>query len=246
MAEKILIGIPTYAKGQYCLRYLLDAIEDLIKGFDVKLLFVDTSDFNGYDKVLEKAAKDKNIPVDVVRDPANKKKMYDIITSARNKVKNYLLKHNFDYLLFFDHDVIAPPHTLKTLLEDNKDVVSGMYLLGTEREGKKEVRPDIFVHHEGEFVRMLSVREVLGDALIPIAASGLGCALIKRKVLENITFRTEKGSSEDVIFFTDAAEQGFKFYADTTVECTHMKFPAGDRNNLLYSFDYHKKKYGFQ
>jgi len=71
---------------------------------------------------------------------------------------------------------------------------------------------------------LLKFEEIPENELIEVITSGLGCVLIKRKVLENVEFRYEKNKEpwDDVWFCEDARQKGFKVYVDTSVRCKHF------------------------
>ena len=68
-----------------------------------------------------------------------------------------------------------------------------------------------------------------------IVACGAGCMLVKRKVLAEISFAmSEDGkTSEDYWFCYLAERQGFKIYADTSVQCKHSIISNGGKNITL-------------
>lgn len=50
-----------------------------------------------------------------------------MITHSRNSLVMSMLKHNPDYLMWFDSDMVCPPDTLMRLLAHNKDIVGACY-----------------------------------------------------------------------------------------------------------------------
>jgi hypothetical protein len=68
------------------------------------------------------------------------------------------------------------------------------------------------------------LRKAIQKGTIPCSGAGLGCVLIKRKVLEVIQFRMEwpeQGGHCDSYFSRDVLRAGFTQKADMSVICGH-------------------------
>ena len=50
-----------------------------------------------------------------------------LIYDSRNRLAKQALKMSADYTMWFDSDMIFEPDTMRKLLADDKDIVSGMY-----------------------------------------------------------------------------------------------------------------------
>ena len=103
---------------------------------------------------------------------------YSLVYIAReNIVKRALENPITDYILFIDSDIVVEKDMLELLIQDDKDIVTGIYpykqpgnlIVGRDLEDK-----DITL----EFFKDKQVKEIL--------KCGLGCCLIKRKVFEDI------------------------------------------------------------
>ena len=105
-------------------------------------------------------------------------------------------------------------------MKHGKDICSGLYF----KEKDNELIPIMYVPYKNEFAKLLKFEEIPENELIEVITSGLGCVLIKRKVLENVEFRYEKNKEpwDDVWFCEDARQKGFKVYVDTSVRCKHF------------------------
>ena len=128
------------------------------------------------------------------------KERMDQILTGRKLLRQYFLDNEYDYLFFADTDVIIPPNTLSKLLKHNKDLVTGIYVSNmvikrSEEEIKRDVPATTIVPcvfgkaGSEEEVRLVGFHQVKDDKLIKIYAAGLGCCLIKRKIVEKINFR---------------------------------------------------------
>ena len=153
-------------------------------------------------------------------------------------------------MFFLDSDIIAPPHTLSTLLQLNKACANGIYLLASYANNQKIYKPDIWLWHEPEKVKpgelhltALVDQMTKADVLLPrkrkIAIAGLGCCLIKRSLLEKISFTQyseDDSGGEDFAFFLDLKKLGEDAWVDTSIKCFHQCFPMNDDRNLPYHF----------
>ena len=170
------------------------------------------------------------------------------ILSSRRILQQKVLKDGYDYLFFLDTDLMIPSKTLKKLVEADKDIIVGVYLATMKVGGKAGVFPVLYDFADKGKARLMLHQEVIDDKVIEINASGLGCCLISKKVLEKINFRyfKESKSGEDVAFFVDAREKfGFKAFANTSVKCLHMVYPPGDIRNNKFKFKKVAVSYSF-
>lgn len=232
---KVMVGIATYSGEEYCLEEFINSLK-LLTYDNIEIVFVDNSEDDFY------ADKIRGHDFKVVRDPPGNKNRIERIISARNKIKDIFLDSNNDYLLFLDSDVIAPNDIIQRLLDHDKDICAGIYLGGTTIQGKVRIMPVVFLFHDKEknLVRIPSRNEVAGNDFVEAAAAGLGCTLISRGVLENITFRNIGRSTtggEDAAFYKDARENSHDCFVDYGVKCFHMTYPQGDPRNNLYRFE---------
>ena len=53
--------------------------------------------------------------------------MKERIVSSRNKLKEYFLKNDYDYLLSLEQDVVSPKDVIERLMKHDKDICSGLY-----------------------------------------------------------------------------------------------------------------------
>lgn len=232
---KVLVGCPTYDGYAYCIDEYLKRVRELkFKNFD--LLLVDNSETDAY------AEKLRMLGINVLKVDRQK----DVrlrIAESRNMLREYVLKNDYDYLFSLEQDVIPPKDVLSRLLRHQKKIVSGIYFKIYSltypvhkkdeiivRE-KKALTPLIFkFSDEPDKMRVCGYKDIECDKFFKIRACGLGCVIIHRDVLEKVKFRKEEGSEsyDDFIFCTDAYENGFDIYADTSVKCKHLILKKGD------------------
>ena len=54
---------------------------------------------------------------------------YPIVSDARQKCLNKALTLEYDYIMWIDSDIIFEPNDFKQLLSQDKDIVSGLYMI---------------------------------------------------------------------------------------------------------------------
>lgn len=147
------------------------------------------------------------------------------VDQVRNLIAHYTISNKYDYLFCVDYDMEFDKNTLENLLEDNVDIVTGLYI---QRKPGEHIL-EIYRKNDRGYDYNIPIQD-LGLELEAITGCGLGCALIKTEVLETIGYpqftyhhaiRIEDTISEDVDFCNKALENGYNIYADTRVKCKH-------------------------
>jgi hypothetical protein len=171
---------------------------------------------------------------------------------ARNAIIELALKvPGLTHLFFMDSDQRFHPNTLARLMAHDLPIVSGTYFMRTDtpwphvyRYAKSGPAEDL----DGEEVDWyqplgLELSQWMGrhpewrerpnawcydgnDGLVECDATGGGCLLIKREVLEAIgkpwcLSNPTSGGGEDFDLCRRAREAGYKVYADFAVQCDH-------------------------
>jgi glycosyltransferase involved in cell wall biosynthesis len=231
---KVLIGIVTYGKQRYCLdEFLLSLGRQTVKA---DVLFVVNNGESAYTTLI------KSRGFNAVEDPKPAKTRIEKIVNGRNYIRDYALKNDYDFLLFLDSDVLIHPRALEALLATKYDVVAGIYLNVFQLDGKPVVAPVLFKDLGNGQCQLYTYEGAAKQQVLEIGAAGLGCALISKKVLKEIPFRTFNNSStggEDMAFFVDARAKGFKTVANTFVKCLHRPYPADDPRAKLFEWKKH-------
>lgn len=224
---KILVGCPTHKVKEYCLKDYSDIIRNLTyPNYDV--LLVDNTNGNSYFKKIKK----QNLPV--IKGPYFESAM-DRIVSSRNILREKALE-GYDYFLSLEQDVIPPKNIIESLLKHNKKVISAAYfnfqIANNERKPMpmlwfkpKNETKDIMYYLPEEFI-------FKKPGLYKVFASGLGCLLIHRSVLEKIKFRHDGKGFDDVWFCKDCRDNNFDVFADTSLRCQHVTVKGGKWSNI--------------
>lgn len=135
----------------------------------------------------------------------------------------------YDYMLWVDSDIVFTTKDFQTLVDDDKDIVAGLYKKNIKYYTSAEKTDEDF-----NFVAMtdddLKGREEPFEAV----CFGFGFVLIKYGVFEKIPrpwFLTstydykghQKVVGEDVYFCLKAQDAGFKTWCDPRVKLVHVK-----------------------
>lgn len=151
----------------------------------------------------------------------------DQIDDVRNDIAQYVIDHDYDYLFSVDSDIVVPPNTLSRFLEQDRDMITGVYI---QRIPNTHV-VEVYGATPGGGRQQIPWDLLKGRGTVEVAGCGFGCVLIKRSVLEGVESpRFEYHSaldhrntvSEDVIFCVKATNAGFTIWADTRVLCDHL------------------------
>lgn len=179
--------------------------------------------------------KNNSIHIVFTKDFPTSKDKLDVL-HAYQQTRKLFLSNDYDYLYIVESDQIPPVDALEKLLKsmDTYDIVIGLYMFrrtsrasinATRLIEKQSLQPDTsWTEYPEDFKKLFG-------KVIPVTGSGIGCCLIKRKVIEQIEWRgTEITPHCDWQFLTDSLAAGYKWGCDTSVLCGHKK-PDG---TILY------------
>lgn len=168
------------------------------------------------------------------------------VDKARNMIAMDALRGGFDYLLFVDDDNPIPPNTLELMLGDDRDIVSAPILTRSQPHVlcsfySKEVDTSV-----GAVRLYYPITKFVDDGpMHKVDATGTGCVLIKRRVLEvlfdkyhdnifefgDIRFDKQiidgkeydrRTMSEDCEFSERAVDAGFEIWVDDRIRPLHL------------------------
>jgi len=156
-----------------------------------------------------------------------------LVYVARQMLTEIFLKDKrFDYLFFWDSDIVLPPQTIQRLREHDKDIVSICYY-----SKDPPYQPIFFKESDGNKYKWIKDTEYLTlrneNNEIPLQEAvmvGLGGCLIKRSVLEYLVkdvpdmyFPLDK-KGEDATFCKHLIEAGFKLWVDPNIVVGHVGY----------------------
>ncbi len=155
----------------------------------------------------------------------------------RNMLVEMALKtDDCTHILFLDSDVVMPPYGLmrlvrRTMADKDIKIISGIYTMKAPPYVPLAImRPRHHKTGEKKFNYYFEITEELLNKVVPCDATGAGCLLIDREVLETMgppwfqVTPQEHGLSaigEDLFFFDKAIEHDYQPYLDLSVQCGH-------------------------
>jgi hypothetical protein len=152
---------------------------------------------------------------------------YENIAHQYNKARAMVLDGKYDALLTIESDMIVPPDTLQRLVACDIGVAYGLY---------------VFRHTKHTWSAYTSIAERSGRSLsedadtarelfgrvVDVEGVGLGCTLIRREVLERVSFRlfdeTPYKTACDWVFAYDCKQAGITQRCDLGVVCGHQTY----------------------
>lgn len=157
---------------------------------------------------------------------------YDV-ASARNNIAMQAKAEAADYVLMIDNDMKIPSDALRNLLEQPVDVCLGFY---AHRWGNVfNGRTNVCRLGEWNYTDMYNIEEIRslrenGVKRELVHGGGLGCALIKTSVFDQITFpyfqwtHYQDGNvlGEDLNFCERCKEANIPIFMDPRVGCGHL------------------------
>lgn len=143
------------------------------------------------------------------------------ITHARETLRRYAEKNDYDYILFLDTDTIPIQlNAIEMLISTGKTAVSGVYFY------KKSTVP-VMVSCESKTNFTLKELEDAANnhRLLPTEIFGLGCALIYKSVFKKIPFSYSvfgKEIGDDYGYCFAMSEEGINRYTEPKLLCKHL------------------------
>ena len=146
-------------------------------------------------------------------------------------------KHNYDYILWLDSDIIFTVEDFDKLLATKKQIVSGLYYLHDERRlnfAAIKNWDEKYYQENGTF-EWLSAKEISGKKdVFTVDHIGMGFMLMKAGVLENLDYPwfrpmiadfldIKEICTEDVSFCHHIKEKKFNIWVHPEVIVRHEK-----------------------
>lgn len=162
-----------------------------------------------------------------------------LIYDSRNRLTEYAIAIEADYILWLDSDMVFAPDTLERMMKvldehDDIDIVSGLYC-----RRATPFTPVVFdkleLDENGNVV-FEDMKEI-PDGITEIAGCGFGGVLMKTDCIFNMAnehkgawFTPMNNAGEDCAFCIRAREYGFKIALDPSIEFGHMGYAAVTRS----------------
>ncbi len=236
---KVLVAAPTWEGHKYILpKYLLRVKNLSYPNYSV--LLVNTGKFKSFTRWLVRKG------IKVIKIPY-KENIFERITDGRNAIIHYVLQHpDIEYVLSLDTDVIPPRDIIKKLLKHKKKLVGGLVHAGFEKKLPCILKDGYLMKHGRKGLSFYSWDEIKKmkkkKNLHHVYATSVACLLIHRKVFESgVRFRYTPyfNVGEDIWFFNECNEKGFKFYVDVSKRIKHLN---KSKRRLMLSLRKSKKR----
>ena len=151
-----------------------------------------------------------------------------LVYDSRNKLAMQAIQGEYDYIMWFDSDMIFKPDTMVRLLADIEekgcDIVSGVYFRRSMPYtpvvfSKIDISEGICKHedYKGKL-----------DGLVEVEGVGFGCVLMKTEIIFQVfakytdCFSPIGRVGEDLSFCWRARQLGYKIHTDFDVKCGHV------------------------
>lgn len=145
------------------------------------------------------------------------------LCAKHNEARQMVLDSNYDALFLVENDMVIPPDALIRLYELDADVAYGLYC---NRHGLHNWLAFMAIDglQGGAFSATKEIRQAVWGKPVETAGVGLGCTVIRRKVLEVIEFRThpEHKVADDWMFAEDCRAEDFRQCHHFGVHCGHI------------------------
>lgn len=149
------------------------------------------------------------------------KKGIDDLVDKHNRVRDLVLRNDFDALFLVEADIILPFDALSRLALIDTDVAYGLYC--SRHGGHQWLAYSDLNERTGKSVdrnRRWCVAN--WGQVIETKGVGMGCTLIHRNALEAIEFRVNGSMADDWYFSLDCQAVGLKQKHDLGVVCGHI------------------------
>lgn len=157
-----------------------------------------------------------------------------LIHDARNKCVDAAIAAGATHLMFIDSDMKFPPEAIQKLINQDKDIIGGLYY--------RKQPPHFPLIHEKDGNRIVIPRSFNKKEPFKVFGTGTGFMLIKTKVFKKLEppwfyFGNFKGKAigEDIYFCKKAQEKGFEVWCDPTLGLQHMGiYPFDEKDYEAY------------
>ncbi len=218
---KVLVFTPIYEKKDYALERFLKHSK-AINYPNFRHIFIDNS------LTLDYYNKLKEMGLDVYHvERGNNSR--EALARAQNFARQIALDEDYPYIMSLESDVMVPPQIIQLLLQSGKDVISGLYLIGSNKLKYKV--PCITIPEWDKTIgawgtRLLKPHELkdyLHKGLKRVQAAGMGCCLIYKNAFKDVSFTYDPRFTghSDVYFFNTMFEKKIPVWVNTDILCDH-------------------------
>ena len=226
---RILLVSPISEYKDYVLHTWIPYIKSLQKSYNsgivsLDIMLCDNSQNAAYHKQLARKFK-----VPIMHVNPNFKNSRQFICESRNRLRDYFLRGEWNYMLDLECDIFAHPNFLTELIGHKKKIVSFPYMIGAASQTTPMLNMVDTSHDSPCDSRNVSMEEMflMAGKVVPVFNPGLGCTLIHRSIIENFQFRWDEEIMfhDDSFFAEDIYKAGIDWYCDFTHFLRHLNEP---------------------
>jgi hypothetical protein len=238
---KILISCPTSDVKDYCVDDFITQIKTLTYPKYDMFILDNSKDAKHVEKFRSRGIKCTH---EQFKGDFKKASGREELARHQNIIREYFLRSDCDYLLMIESDVFTGECIIETLLSHAEVYQSGIVTATYEIRKEEEdvlcltstvdslgVRSEKLLTREHGYSVMgqgtIPLRQLLVDPDARITATGIGCTLFAREVMNNIPFRVNtdvsKTAYSDTYIFTDALKMGYEVLIASDIICEHRK-----------------------
>ena len=220
----ILVAAPTSDKKDYCISLYARQVQSFT--------------YHNYDNYLIDTSEDKQHVQRLWKLGLNAERLEpygnptEYITRSQNLIREKVLMDGYEWLFLLETDVFVPLNILEYLMSFENPVHAFSYFI-TDDKAKGLCLQGLT---ESDDKRGMRLNPTTGDSLFngeikensgvgyDVYATGMGCVLIHRDVLEEIDFRIDPkhpNTFSDSYFFEDVKSLGIRAVLDTTIVPAH-------------------------
>lgn len=147
---------------------------------------------------------------------------FDVVTAKYVHGRNLALAGSYQAMLCVEDDMIVPPDALMKLWEADADIAYGLYCWRNQSFHKWSAYTELSDDHGVSLSDDPAEARRLWGQVVEVQGIGMGCTLIRRRVLEALPFRRHGVACCDWGLALDARAAGFRQVCDLSVVCGHM------------------------
>lgn len=213
-----MIAAPIYEHKYYCINDYIRNLKELSYP-NKDILLVDNSKNPGAHKLVKEF--NDGVTVEYIG-------FYETTRASQceayNRIRDVFLAGDYEYLVTIESDLFPPEDIIEQLIANDKDICGCPYQIfgqNAKNAGILCVTTGKITYKDGVFQESFMCFEELDGELKQVQGGiGLGCVVIKRKVLEEIKFRWNDCHA-DTYFHRDAHRRGFETWLDTRFIIPH-------------------------
>ncbi len=219
---KVLVFTTIYSGKDYILDTFIEHC-DKLNYPNYKQIYIDNSKGTSYLRKL----REKGLTAFHTERGGNSR---EALARSQNFARNYAIKHDYDYILSLESDILVQKDTIQRLLSHGYDVVSGLYHIGDREKGQRVpciALPEFDKELHAWGSRLLQRdewAEYENKGLKQVHTGGFGCCIIYKTVFKKFPFYYDPRFSghSDIYFFSRCFENKIPVFVDTDIIADHQ------------------------